>query len=101
VLNHVAGGANPVFNVKFQNQGENDEFDVPVKVSVSGGSKPISVQKTVDQTTHGVGDLTVQVPLGATPPLNTPVRVTVTVVPVPGEQKTDNNTATYTVIFSR
>jgi len=101
VLNRVAGGANPVFNVKFQNQGENDEFDVGVKVSITGGSKPVNVQKTIDQTTHGSGDLTVQVPLGTTPPLNIPVRATVTIVPVPGEQKTDNNTATYTVIFSR
>jgi hypothetical protein len=98
VLNRVAGAANPVFNIKFQNQGENDEFDVGVRVSIVG-STPVT--KTVDQTTHGSGDLTVQVPLGKTPPLNSPVRVTVTILPVPGEQKTDNNTATYTVIFSR
>ena len=98
VLNRVAGAANPVFNIKFQNQGENDEFDVGVRVAIAGSSP---VTKTVDQTTHGSGDLTVQVPLGKAPPLNTPVRVTVTILPVPGEQKTDNNTATYTVIFSR
>jgi hypothetical protein len=42
----------------------------------------------------------VQVPLGRTPPLNSPVKVTVTILPVAGEQKTDNNTSTYTVIFS-
>ena len=101
VLNRVAGAANPVFTVKFQNQGENDEFDVKVKVTITGGPKPISVQKTIDQTTHGSGDLSVQVPLGQTPPLNTPVKTTVSILPVPGETKTDNNTATYTVIFSR
>ena len=101
VLNRVAGAANPVFNVKFQNQGENDEFDVKVKIAITGGPKPITVQKTIDQTTHGAGDLSVQVPLGQTPPLNTPVKTTVTIGAVPGEVKTDNNTSTYTVIFSR
>ena len=101
VLNRVAGAANPVFNVKFQNQGENDEFDVKVKVDITGGPKPISVTKTIDQTTHGTGDLAVQIPLGQTPPLNTPVKVTVTIGKVPGEVKIDNNTATYTTIFSR
>src|SRR4051794_31004845 len=101
VLNRVAGAANPVFNVKFQNQGENDEFDVKVKIDITGGSKPISVQKAIDQTTHGTGDLSVQIPLGQSPPLNTPVKVTVTIGKVPGEVKIDNNTSTYTTIFSR
>jgi hypothetical protein len=100
VLNRVAGGANPVFAVHFQNQGENDEFDVAIKVSVSGGPRP--VVKRIDQTTHGVtAGVVVQVPLGGTPPLNTPVRVTVQIVPVPGEVNVTNNTSTYTVIFSR
>ena len=40
-------------------------------------------------------------PLGTAPPIGTPVRVTVTVAKVPGEVKTDNNTQTYTVIFTR
>jgi hypothetical protein len=100
--NRVAAGANTVFNVKFANQGENDEFDVNVKVGVSGGSgKPINVQKRVDQTAKGGTEITVQVPLGATPPIGEPVRVTVQIVPVPGEVNTDNNSQTYTVIFSR
>jgi hypothetical protein len=100
--NRVAAPANPVFNVKFANQGENDEFDVNVKVSVSGGTgRPINVQKRVDQTASGGGEITVQVPLGTTPPVGDPVRVTVQIVPVPGEVNTDNNSQTYTVIFSR
>lgn len=100
--NRVAAPANPVFNVKFANQGENDEFDVNVKVGISGGSgKAIDVQKRVDQTTAGGGEITVQVPLGQAPPVGEPVRVTVQIVPVPGEVNTDNNEQTYTVIFSR
>jgi len=98
--NRVAGGANPVFNVKFANQGENDEFDVTIKVGVSGGSgDPVNVQKSVDQTATGAAEIVVPVPLGEAPPEG-PVRVTVEIVPVPGEVNTDNNKATYTVIFS-
>jgi hypothetical protein len=99
--NRVPASSNPVVNVKFANQGENDEFDVNVKVSISGGTgDPINVQKSVDQTASGSGEITVQVPLGKAPPVGTPVRVTVEIVKVPGEVNTDNNSATYTVIFS-
>lgn len=102
VTNRVAAASNTIFNVKFANQGENDEFDVGVKVGISGGSgDPINVQKTVDQTATGGAEITVQVPLGKAPPIGTPVRVTVQIVPVPGEVNTDNNSQTYTVIFSR
>jgi len=100
--NHVAAAANTVLNVKFANQGENDEFDVNIKVGVSGSTgKPINVQKRVDQTTAGGTEVTVQVPLGTTPPIGEPVRVTVEIAPVPGEVNTDNNKQTYTVVFSR
>ncbi|MFL5845558.1 MAG: hypothetical protein ACJ762_12780 [Solirubrobacteraceae bacterium] len=95
--NRVAGGSNPTFNVKFANQGENDEFDVAIKVGVTGIDP---VQKTVDQTAQGGAEIVVPVKLGKAPPIGTPVRVTVEIVKVPGEVNTDNNTATYTVIFS-
>lgn len=102
VTNRVAAGSNPTFNVKFANQGENDEFDVNIKIGISGGSgDAINVQKSVDQTATGSAEIVVPVGLGKAPPVGTPVRVTVQVVPVPGEVNTDNNSATYTVIFSR
>jgi uncharacterized protein YoxC len=96
-INRVTAGANPVFTIKFQNQGENDEFDVGVKVAIAGLPP---VQKRVDQTTKGT-EVSVQMALGRTPTIGTPVRVTVTILPVPGEVNTTNNTATYTVIFNR
>lgn len=99
-LNKVTGGSSPVFNVHFANQGENDEFDVGVRITVgtSGSGKPITVTKRVDQTTHGT-DSTVQIPLGAAPPSTTPVPVTVEILPVKGEVNTTNNKQTYTVLF--
>jgi hypothetical protein len=96
--NRVASATNPVFNVHFANQGQNDEFDVGVKVSVRQGSgKPITVVKRIDQTTHGT-DSTVQVPLGTAAPAGAD-SVTVTILAVRGEVNTTNNTQTYTVIF--
>jgi hypothetical protein len=98
--NRVPAGSNPAFIVDFQNQGENDEFDVRVRVSITSSGKPIAVEKRVDQTTHGQqSELTI--PIGQTPPIGTPVQVTVSVVKVPGEVNLTNNTLNYTVIFSR
>ena len=102
VVNRVPASSNPVFNVTFANQGENDEFDVNVKVGVSApGSSAINVQKRVDQTAAQTPEITLQVPLGKSPTVGTPSTVRVEVVPVPGEQTTDNNSSTYTVIFER
>jgi hypothetical protein len=95
--NRVSAGSNPTFNVHFANQGENDEFDVGVRITVNT-PKPISVTKRVDQTTHGT-DSTVAVPLGSTPPSTAPYTVTVEVLPVRGEVNTTNNKQTYTVLF--
>lgn len=102
VTNRVPASANPVVNVTFANQGENDEFDVNVKVGVSApGAKAINVQKTVDQTAAGTAEISLQVPLGQAPTTGTPATVRVEIVPVPGEVTTDNNSSTYTVIFER
>ena len=42
-------GSSPVFTVKFVNQGENDESNVLVKVSITGSGNPITVTKPVGQ----------------------------------------------------
>lgn len=100
VLNRVPASSNPVFTITFANQGENDEFDVAVKVGVSSaGAKAINRTKTIDQTAAGTADISVQVPLGAAPPTGTPATIKVEITPVPGEVTTDNNSSTYTVIF--
>ena len=47
-----AGADTPIV-VKFANQGENDEFDVKVTVTVEGGDKPIKASRTVDTVAKG------------------------------------------------
>ena len=86
------------FVVRFTNQGENDEFDVKVTVAIEGGDKPIKASRTVDTVARGQ-TAEASVPLGTKPPTGTAVTVKVTVAKVPGEEKTDNNTATYDVLF--
>ena len=98
--NRLRASSNVTFNVKFANQGDNPENDVKVRVRITGGGKPITVQKVVDQT-MSKSEVTVAVPLGQAPPINTAVTIKVEIVPVPGEKNTTNNVATYPALFSR
>ena len=99
-VNRIPASRNPTFTVKFQNQGENDERDVAVTVTVTGAGKPIKVRKTVDKTTAGQ-PAQVDVPLSTAPPAGTPVQIAVAVGAVPGEKTVDNNKQTYTALFTR
>lgn len=87
------------FNVKFTNQGENDEFDVKTSVRIAGAGKPITISRTVDTVNRGQ-TATASIPLGnAKPPTGEAVTITVTVAGVPGEQKTDNNKQEFQALF--
>jgi hypothetical protein len=99
VVNRVAATARIAFHVTFANQGDNDENDVRVTVTVRGSGKTITARKTVPQTKAG-SPAEVDVALGQTPPIGT-ATVNVAIAAVRGEQKTDNNRQTYTVIFTR
>ena len=86
------------FSIQVSNGGESAEKDVVVRVSVSGGPKPIEQEETVPEIAAG-GTQTVSIPLAEPPPKGKQARVKVVVEPVPGEDKTDNNEATYQVTF--
>jgi hypothetical protein len=99
VVNRVPSSSNPTITVKFANQGENDESNVKVSVSVKAtGAKAITATKTIGQTKSGT-ESTVNIPLGAAPPAGSPTTLSVLIAKVPGEKKTDNNRSSYTVIF--
>jgi hypothetical protein len=88
------------FDVQVANQGENTETDVNVKVKVGSGDDAIELEKPLDEIAAGETK-TVNIPLGEQPPTGQNVPVEVEVEPVPGETKTDNNQASYSVIFTR
>ena len=87
------------FDVQVVNQGENTETDVTVKVSIGEGDDLTEIEEQIPEI--GVGtEQTVTVPLGERPPVGEQVPITVEVVPVDGEEKTDNNSADFSVIFT-
>ena len=97
--NRLPAAADTAFVVRFTNQGENDEFDVRVVLRVEGGPKALRVAKTVDTVARGqTAEVTLE--LGQKPPTGTAVTVKVEVAKVPGEQKLDNNKASYDVFFT-
>jgi hypothetical protein len=97
--NRIKAAPNLTFTVSFENQGENDERNVVVKVSIEGAGTPIAGQTTVPSTSAG-SSATAEVPLRQTPPTGKPVTINVTVQPVPGEKQTDNNKASYPALFT-
>jgi hypothetical protein len=88
----VAAEETPEVEVEVQNQGESTENGVTVSVSAGG----TALQESI--STIGAGETsTVTIPL--TPAPKGTVTLEVNVEPVPGEQVTENNEATYTVEF--
>jgi hypothetical protein len=89
----IPADTEPVVDVEVQNQGESDEGDITVSVSVDGGSG-------LDQSipTLAIGE-TGTASILLTPAPTGEVTIEVKVAAVPGEQVLDNNEATYTVSF--
>jgi hypothetical protein len=76
------------------NSGNSDETGITVHVTLGGAS----VTGQLQSLTAGQSG-TVKIPLTSKPTPGTNTTLQVVVTPVPGEQLTDNNTATYTVVF--
>ncbi len=89
----VSGKETPEVEVRVENQGESTENGVTVAVTVNGGSP---LQQTISSI--GVGE-TESVTIPLTPAPKGQVTLEVNVHPVPGEQISSNNIASYTVNF--
>jgi hypothetical protein len=98
--NQLKIGPNPSFGVQVMNQGENDEKNVKVNVTIKGGPKPISLNATLPTIAAGQSK-TLSIPVSSTPPAGQPVTILITIAKVPGEKKTDNNRGTFNAVFSR
>jgi hypothetical protein len=96
--NRIPASPPPTFVVNFTNGGENDETNVKVTVEITGSGAPIRAQTIVPTTTAGQA-ATANVTLRQSPSTSGPATIRVTIAPVLGEEKTDNNTATYTALF--
>jgi len=95
----IASSPSLAFDVQVMNQGENDESQVPVKLTISGAGNPIVVQQKIDSIAAGETK-TVSIPLAASPPTGRPVTVQVQATGVPGEKNLDNNKQSFAVVFT-
>ncbi len=93
--NSIPASPAPTFTLDFANTGQNTETNVKCRVTVSGSS--VNGQTVVPQTTAGEST-SCQVTLSSTPPKGSHT-LTATIVPVPGEKNTANNTLTFPVTF--
>lgn len=89
----IEAGGQPVLDVTVQNQGDSDESGVTVEVRVDEGQP---IEETIDTIAAGETQ-TIQIPISPAP--SGEVSLSVEVLPVPGEQVSSNNVATYTVTF--
>lgn len=99
-VNRIPAGSGLAFNVKFANQGDNDESDVNVVVRIRGAGRPITVRKTVNRTTKK-SPAEASIALGQAPPIGQPVTIEAEIRPVRGERKIDNNKQSYSALFTR
>lgn len=91
--NVVTVEGTPELTVEVQNQGQAEETDVGISVTVGDGTE---VTDTIPAIAAGVTE-SVTIPLTPTP--SGPTTITVDVGAVPGEQFLENNTGTYEVDF--
>lgn len=97
------GAANDLANAKsiavdVQNQGENDETDVVVSLSITGAGTAIRLQETIGSIKAGETQK-VTIPLTRTPAKGSDATMKIDVRRVPGEENTDNNRQSFTVTF--
>lgn len=97
--NRITYGPDTEFTVNFTNQGEHDEVDVRVSLRIEGGPEEIRVERNVASVVAGAA-ASATLTLDSPPPLDTAVTIRVQVRPVPGEEMTDNNRATYEALFT-
>lgn len=89
----IPTGTEPVVDVSVQNQGETEESDIEVSVSVDGGE---ALTQSID--TLAIGE-TGTASITLTPAPSGEVTLEIEVSEVPGEGLLDNNVGSYTVTF--
>jgi hypothetical protein len=97
-VNRVPSSDQLTFDVTVQNQGESEETDLGVSVSITNGER-INVDQTIPRIAAGESE-TVSIPIQQAPSTEAVSTVTVAVDPVPGEGTRENNRIQYQVAFT-
>jgi hypothetical protein len=98
-VNRIAAGDQLAFDVKVQDQGQSEETDVGVTITIQDG-KRITVDQTIPRIAAGATE-TVSIPITQKPETGAVSTLTVNVAPVPGEGTKDNNKASFQVVFTQ
>jgi len=97
--NIVIATADLAFQVAVENSGNSQEVRVKVRLRVEQQPQPITKQEVIDAINPGQQTTVTFRNLGQIVQFQQRVPVKVTVVPVPGEVRTGNNSAEYPVTF--
>ena len=88
------------FQVTIEDSGDSQETGIPVKLTIiQSGSDPVEKTATINFISAGETKVITFKNFPA-PNFQTPAQLKIEVQPVPGETKTDNNSADYPIIFS-
>ena len=87
------------FSVQLRNEGSVPEEQAKVTVSVTGGPKPLAVERVVPSIPAG-GSETATIPLADTPPTGRPVTIKVRVQPRAGEHGVVDNESSFPATFT-
>jgi hypothetical protein len=96
-VNHLSGSSKPTFAVKVEDSGSNPQTDVKVEVAVTAEGKQYKASRVIPKTEPG-NISTVEIPVEGVPQ-NTGARISVYVLPVPGETNLENNKGAYLAVF--
>jgi outer membrane murein-binding lipoprotein Lpp len=98
--NEITASTDLAFQVAVENSGDFQEFNVVVTLTIQRTPRPIRVQRRIDIINAGQTRTVTFTNIDIDGLFGVPTTIKVEVEPVPGEAKTDNNTAEYPVIFS-
>jgi hypothetical protein len=98
--NFVVATADLAFDVTIENSGDSQEVQVVVRLTIQQTPAPITKTKTIDLINSGEEKTVRFGNLGQIVQFDAKTPVKVEIEPVPAERRTDNNAATYSVIFT-
>jgi hypothetical protein len=98
--NKITASTDLAFRVAVTDSGDFQESNVRVTLTIQKSPKPIVKRLTIDTILAGQTKTVTFTNFDLSGLFGLPTTVKVDVLPVPGESKTDNNSADYTVIFS-
>jgi len=98
--NEITASTDLAFQVAVEDSGDFQEFNVGVTLTIQKSPRPIVLRKKIPVINAGETKTVTFTNIDINGLFGLPTTIKVDIEPVPGEAKTDNNSAEYKVIFS-